>query len=244
MAKNIETKSNDLPEPLPAHLQDSMDMGNENLSSDSVIMPRLALLQQLSPELNENEPEYVPHAAVGELINTLTKETYPSANLINLYFVKNWMVVKKRIEGGGFFGMYNSAEDAVAFINSQENPEVFEIVDTHSHYCLMLNEELDDAECILLPMTSTKLKVSRAWNTMISRKRVARFGCSWIIGTCQEKNKKGSYYNLKIDSDGDYLDKAWFEKAKKHYDSIHESYMRSLVPQATPKALADTEEQN
>lgn len=39
-------------------------------------MPRLAIAQGLSPQLQRNDPKYIPDLKLGELFNTLTREVY------------------------------------------------------------------------------------------------------------------------------------------------------------------------
>ena len=46
--------------------------GLENVTSEDMAIPRLKILQALSPEVNKNDGKYVEGASAGDVINTVT----------------------------------------------------------------------------------------------------------------------------------------------------------------------------
>ena len=61
---------------LPAHLAQDAGLGNENVGTDDLAIPRLDLIQQLSPQIDKSSPKYIEGAETGHIFNTLTGEVY------------------------------------------------------------------------------------------------------------------------------------------------------------------------
>ena len=50
--------------------------GFEDIDSSTIAIPFLRIAQQLSPQLNERKPEYIPGLAHGDFFNSVTKDVY------------------------------------------------------------------------------------------------------------------------------------------------------------------------
>ena len=57
-------------------LQQDAGAGQENMSQDDLAIPRLAILQQLSPQCQKNASEYIEDAEPGYLLNSVTEDMY------------------------------------------------------------------------------------------------------------------------------------------------------------------------
>lgn len=62
---------------VPDYIKQDSSRGNENVSSEDLQLPRLDVLQALSPQINKKKENYIDGAEVGMLFNTLTGELYP-----------------------------------------------------------------------------------------------------------------------------------------------------------------------
>ena len=60
-------------------------MGNENLTSDDLTIPRLSLLQALSQELKKTNSKYIEDAEAGQIANSISKEAVDEIQLINVF---------------------------------------------------------------------------------------------------------------------------------------------------------------
>ena len=49
--------------------------GSEEVSSNDITLPRLQIIQDLSPQHKKNKPEYIDGAEVGDFFNSLMKFT-------------------------------------------------------------------------------------------------------------------------------------------------------------------------
>jgi hypothetical protein len=176
---------------VPAHLQTEAPLGNENVTSGDLAVPRLNLLQAISEEIRT-----VEGAKAGLIYNTVTGELYETVNLINLFFLKDYAIFKKRKLGGGLEGNFPSAAEAQAHLASLSHPDDYDIVDTDKHYCLLLDEKGQPSSPVLIYMSGSKLKVSKNWNADIQLKgrNTDRFAGVWNLSSVTETNKRNEAY--------------------------------------------------
>lgn len=227
MAKNNEeTQLNTRPamnvDEMPEYLRKGSGKGNENVEQTDLVIPRLGLIQDLSPQLDaDNAEKYIHGAKVGQLFNTLTKDLYDSVPVCNLFFRKEYAVFIKREHGGGFRGAYPTQEEAVAGIEATDEPNKCEIVETGQHFCLLLEPETQKVLGeIVVSCTATKLKVSRNWNSMIRMRGGDRYAGTWTIGTVKEKNKKGQPYRNFTITPGPWVKEHVYKLAEKTYEEV------------------------
>ena len=139
MSKDISIVSTEL----PAHIKLGSALGNENVSSEHLSVPRVKQLQKMSNEVDENHSDYMDGAKVGDFINTVTGENYGQEMLIvNVHFKEEFVAWKKREAGGGLLGTYPSKAEAIAALEEQKvKPEEAEIIQTQTHTLLKVDEK-------------------------------------------------------------------------------------------------------
>lgn len=206
---------------LPAHLAQYGSAGNESVGVDDIIIPRLGVIQSLSPELDRDSPKYIDGAKAGDLFNSLTREVYPTP--VEVVFVdrrKEWVVYRKRAFGGGYRGSFPEESQAQTYVRGADIPaEQLEIVENATNFGLVLTQGAVSAE-IVIPMSSTKLKVDRQINSMLRLRGGPRFSSVFLVDTIKEKNDKGTYYNLRANI-GPFVTQEVAAAAQKMYDAIH-----------------------
>lgn len=196
------------------------NLGNENVSNEDLVIPRLAIIQSQSPELDADDPKYIEGAKQGQMFNTLTRALYDAIYLVDCFFRKEYAVFVKRTEGGGFRGSFPTEKEAVQYVAGSEDAQKLEVTETAIHFCLAVNPDTGSVLGeVAVPMTSTKLKVSRNWNSMIRMRGGDRFAGIWKMVTKKEKNDKGSFFNYNV-SPGPWVSEAIYEAAKATYESI------------------------
>lgn len=189
------------PANLPAHLQTGTARGNENVSAEDISIPRIKLLQKMSPELDEGDARYIAEAKAGHLLNSVTNEIMDEVYVMNLFYEKGFTVFKKRDLGGGLFGSFQSKYDAEEALRADGlDVSEYDITETATHTLLMLDEDGNITMPAIMDYASSKLKVSRAWNTDIAMKcggQVDRFAAIYRLTSKLEKNRKGQgYHNI------------------------------------------------
>jgi hypothetical protein len=208
---------------LPAHLAKDAGLGNENVGTSDLAIPRLDLIQQLSPQIDKSSPKYIEGAETGHIFNSLTGEVYDFCFVINLQFEQKWQIFKKRKFGGGFEGSFDSEAEAMAHLDAQSLPhEQYDVVDTAIHKCLKLDENGQPDQPVLIYMSGSKQKVSKNWNSAIQLKnpQAARFASVWTLQSVGEKNRQGQpYHNFKIDFAG-WASKDLYDEAKRLYEGL------------------------
>lgn len=205
---------------LPAHLLDGTGAGNENVSADDMTIPRLDLIQQLSPQLDPSSPKFIEGVKLGDIVDSLSGEVFRSVFLMNLRFEIKWQVFKDRKLGGGFEGSFDTEAQALAHLDENNLPRAnYNVTETAIHTCLMLDDQGTPKQPVLLYLSGSKMKVSKGWNSMITLKnpKADRFASVWCVTAVPEKNRQGQpYQNFKVDFAG-WAPEAQYAAAKEAY---------------------------
>lgn len=235
MAKNEENKEivKTSGEAVPAFLQQSIDetagMGNSTAASDNT-MPFLAILQGLSPQLEENKAEYIEGARKGMLFNTATKQLYDTKNdgpveAVAFAFQKNLVEWIPRDQGGGFVEQHPwisnpkdmGAKPKIDPKSGKQRGWVLDnghdIVDTLYTFLLFPDQPMP----VIIGATSTAHKPMRDWMTMrnnvlIGGKPAPSFAKTYKFSTVYQENEAGSWYTWKIDM-GDWVSEDLYKRA-------------------------------
>ena len=207
---------------MPAHVKQSAGRGNENVSSDSMTIPRIKLLQKMSPEVDKHHANFIEGADPGDFLNSLTNENYGSdLYTISVTFKDDHVVWKKREAGGGFLGTYRSAAEAETAIKEQDKPDEYDIVQTHSHVLLLKDPKTGVLSMpVIMDFASSKLRVSRSWNSQINIKGGDRFSCLWKLSAVATQNRSGQQFmNLDVSFEG-WAQDADYKLAEEFYEKM------------------------
>lgn len=169
-------------------------LGNDNVTMEDISLPRIKIMQALSPELDEDSDSYIDGAKQGNFINSVTGAIYESFYAVNLYYERFYALFRKRQAGGGLVGRFDTQADARAMMDNEGlNPEEHDIVETARHYLAILDDKGEIVDQVLYDMSSTALSVSSGWNTKIQTTKADRFASVWKVDTRKRKNAKGSW---------------------------------------------------
>ena len=127
----ISLVSNDV----PAHVRAAQGAGrgNEDVGS-AIAIPRIKLLQKMSPEVDKYNAKHIAGADVGHFINSISSEVYgEELYAVSLKFKVEYVVWRSMEAGGGLLGNFTNQADAEAAVAAQEKPSEYEIKDTHSN---------------------------------------------------------------------------------------------------------------
>ena len=218
---------------LPDYIQQGDNRGNEDVGIGDVIIPRLELIQALSPCLKESDAAHIEGSKQGMLFNSVTRELYGSAVVVcPVYYRKEYLVWKDRKKGGGFRGSYPTEMEARERIRQEEDAKFFDVVPTDQHFCLRLNDADGTLEEIVISMAKTKLKVSRNWNALIRMGGpIARFSKIYTMTTVEDSNDKGEYHNLAVAPIG-FSPVEVYRRAEALYESINSGSARVVADNA------------
>jgi len=190
---------------IPAHIKNAAGRGNENVGQQ-VTIPRVKLLQKMSDEVDKHHANYVDGAEVGHFLNTLTGENYgEELYALSITFKTEHVVWRAREAGGGLLGAFSSNMEAQDMINQQEKPADYTITETHTHLLLLKNPKTGKLEQtpIVMDFASSKLRISRNWNSQIALKGGDRFAGLWKIKSVAVENRMGNaFMNLDVSFEG------------------------------------------
>lgn len=216
----VDTQSTELA--LPDFLQSAQggDRGREEVQSNDLIIPRLEIIQSLSPARDKKDPNYIVGAEEALIYNNVTRELLgESVNVIPVFYHKEYNIWKDRKAGGGFKGSYKTqveAERALALLPDAANCEV---LDTPTFFCLLVADDGSLSE-VVISMTRSKAKVSRKWNSLIRLANLDSFAKVYTLSTIQDTNNAGeSYYNWSVAPKG-YVTQAQYKSASELYEII------------------------
>jgi hypothetical protein len=201
--------------------------GNENVTMQDIVIPRLEVIQGLSPAVKRGDPGFIEGAQQGMLVNSVSQQLYgDDAMVIPVFFKVQHLVWKRRKDKagksleGGFFGAFDTLEEAQQRCAEEGGEEAdIEVIDTPQHLCLIVNAGSGETEEIMLSMPRTKAKISRKWNSLIRLLGGDRFSRVYKVSTDLESNSQGDFYNFHIEAAG-FPSEAIYQKAEALYNAI------------------------
>lgn len=202
---------------LPSYIKQGQNRGNENVTSEDLQLPRIDVLQALSPQVNKKKDEYIDGAEVGMIFNTLTEELYPKGvSFTPISFVKRYLVWvdRKQDNSGGLRGVFDTNEEAEAFTADQDDASKLEIVATAEHLVL-----LDNGDEVIISMAKSKIKVSRKFNSLVRLNGGDRFARRYLLTSVDDEGAQGEFQNISVANDG-FPPEDVYLKAEKLYEAI------------------------
>lgn len=199
--------------------------GSEGVGIDDMSLPRLSIIQDLSPQRKKSEDAYIDGAEEGMIFNTASNALYATGKvtIIPCYFRAEYVAWKDREKGGGFGGAFDSEDKAEAFIKTQESPDDWAVSYTHQHFCIMVHPDHSETkphlEDVVISMSRSQLKPSRKLNTMVQQAGGDRFSRAYVMSVVGDKGPKGAFFNWSAKQLG-YVPKYLFDKAEATYEAV------------------------
>lgn len=178
--------------------------GFENVTSKDMLIPRLTILQALSPNLKKANAKYVPGSSEGDILDTGTGELMPNPlEFLPAYFNKAYLEWAPRESGGGLKGVHDN--DSIlreCRIDERRNhvlPNGNTVVETGQMFGLNLSAM---GRPSFIAFTSTQLRKLRQWLTLANGERIdvggrqiqpPLFYRAYLLGTAPEGNNKGTW---------------------------------------------------
>lgn len=196
------------------HLNEAMDgSGFEAINLDTMAIPFIRIIQDLSPQMKKTKPEYNPEAEPGMFVNTVNGKLYKGSIkvIIGRYerIFLEWGTTRGKLMG------VHSPEtiELDTTLMRDENNKLVNPANMHSFqdcytYYVVLPDALEEGICIF-SMTSTSIKEAKKLNrnlmhTMLpgGNKRALPYFMVWEITPTLMSNEKGEWFgpSFKFDS--------------------------------------------
>ena len=199
-----------------AFIEDA-NSGLENITAEDLTIPRLKILQALSPEVNKRDGKYVEGASAGDVINTVTSKLYNEDNelvVLPVAYKRLFLEWQPRESGGGLVTQH---EDQAILSKTTKNhigQDVLQngnyIQTSANHFVIVLNKD-GSYDQAMIPMAGTQLKKSRTWNSVMASIKLRSgdkvftppsFSHKYILKTVSESNDRGSWFGWSISNIG------------------------------------------
>lgn len=184
--------------------------GFENVNASDLLIPRLTILQGLSPQVTRGKPEYDPEARVGDIYDIGLQERFPEGvEIVVAHYNKAWLQWGPR--GSNKPPIIHETDDILekATANERNQPTLANgdyIAETAQFYCVNLTTP--DRRKTFIPMASTQLKKARRLLTLAQSERVSAngeervpplFWRSYFLTTVPESNAMGNWMGWKVE---------------------------------------------
>ena len=208
--------------------------GLENITSDDQAIPRLKILMQLSPELDELRDE---GAKPGDIYNTVTEEWYDGTKGLRVLpsaYKRQYVEWADRGQGSGApINVYDASSDILTKTTRDENNkdrlENGNYIETCGDHYVVIIPNGHSSEAIIT-MKATQLKKSRKWNSMLLNLKIKNskgvsfappsYSHYYLLKTVKEGNDKGSWYGWEIGREEQLGDANLYSIAKTFAESV------------------------
>jgi hypothetical protein len=199
--------------------------GLEQVTSAEMVLPRLALCQNTSPQRDRTNPKYIPGLQEGTFFNSLTKGIYgEKLTVMPLFFRKSRIYWKDINEGGGIIcraphGNDCQLNDGKACLHSAWGKDGTPPLCTefYNYACLIYPTN----EPIVVSLKVTGIKAGKEWNSMMRLRGSDPFSGLYDVMAVPARNATGqTYYTYQIvnsPEEGGWVTKDQFVYNEKQY---------------------------
>ena len=188
--------------------------GFENAGRDDFAIPFLVILQSGSPQCKRSDGAYIPGAAEGMLLNSVTKQVIDTATeqviVVPCAYDRSFVEWVTREDGGGFVRQLPVAQGLELQQQCERDeknrdilPNGHQLNDTRSFYVMVIDDAGNPTPAFLT-MTSTQIKKAKQWLMQQNLLKLKdgrgaaytppMFAAKWQVTTVPEQNEKGSWY--------------------------------------------------
>ena len=235
----------------PSFIDESLfGQGFEGMGAEDYAIPFLAVLQKMSPMVDEDGPAYVEGAKAGMLINTVTNKLYDGKSGIQIVpcaYKRSFIQWGGRESSApGFKGEHApeavdqmKAEGKIVelegklYVPNEDgtvNPKKNDLIaDTRSYYVIAIDPTTGERSQAIMSMSSTQIKAAKALSTQLSQRLVKvgnemktppMFANVVRATTISQSNDKGSWSGLRFECESIISDPSLFDQARKFYKAI------------------------
>jgi len=221
-------------------MDDIFQDGGEGAAFDSseLQIPFVRLAQQMSPQINKKDAQYIEGLSSGDMFNTLTNAVYDGEgglNVVPCHVITKYKEFVTRENGGGFVQELDASDPVIAQTHKEGTMDMLpsgnQLVKADEYYCLVLDDE-GGWEPAVVDFKVTQMKVSKRWKTQIAMNKaknpktgmmqiVPIFSTVWKLTTVDETNKRNeTYANYAVSKVGMVEDRNLYNEAKTFRQSI------------------------
>lgn len=206
--------------PINSLFAEDAGVGQENMDRNDYAIPRIRILQDLSPQVKKTEQGYIKGAEAGMICDPVSEQVFSGEHgvlVIPISYRRSHIEWRTREKGGGIVADHG-ADGAILDQTKKDDrgrailPNGNQITINAEYFVFVVDPTTGSHTPYVLGMSGTQLKKSRRWNTMINQLRIqhpsgsgtinpAMFYRTYKLSTEPERNEQGSWFGWHITPD-------------------------------------------
>ena len=198
---------------------DAAPSGLDEVSARDVMVPRLAILQALSPQVTKTKPEFIQGAEQGDFCDIGTGDIFKgSMEVLPCFFATIYLEWAPRDSGKGLAANHGTNASVVGQAKANDNNQLILpngnlIQETATYFVLNLSA---GGRRSFIPLAATQIRSSRRWMTLITAEKIKRadgseftppiYYRSWKATPLSASNAKGTWWTWKFEPSVPVLD--------------------------------------
>lgn len=185
--------------------QQNAGAGLDNVTASDMLVPRLTILQSLSPQLKKRDSAYIEGAEVGDICDVGTGQLYKDGIMfLPVYYRKDYLEWAPRSSGGGLVDIHSDPSILDKTTRNDKKQPVLDngnlIQETAQFFGFNLSA---GRQMCFIPMASTQLKKARKWITLAAGEKLRRadgseftapiFYRAYELSSAEESNAQGEW---------------------------------------------------
>jgi hypothetical protein len=213
--QEVEKAGDDMDD-INAFLAKHSGSGMEAMTADDFQIPRIGIVQSLSPQRNAQKDQYIEGCDEGQIFESVSKELWDGAEgvtVIPCYFQTVYLEWDTETRGSL---VKNHGRDSKLHDETPPNKKKeritkdgTNIVKTAEYYLLLVDRETGSTRRCLLTMSKTALQIAKNWNARINTQleidkktgkpfTVPMWSQAWNLTTSVKSNDNGTWFRWEI----------------------------------------------
>lgn len=206
----VDPKTTSLASPNDDFFGQFAGAGLENVNSTDMLIPRLTIIQALSPQLQRKKAEFIEGSEIGDIVDVSTGELFKDGLLfVPVYYRKDWLEWAPRASGEGLVNIHHDPAIMDKTTRNERKQPVLENGNIISETAQFFGFNLTAGRrrCFI-PLSSTQLKKAKKWITLATSEKLRRadgseyvaplFFRSYSLTTAEESNNQGDWAGWNI----------------------------------------------
>lgn len=219
-----KTKDTAVPSEMAEMFEDDAGAGQEQMDKDDFAIPRMSILQALSPQVKKGDAQ-IEGAEEGTIFDSVSEvmvDGEAGIYVVPISYRRAYIEWRLREDnGGGFVNDHGTNSDVMLGTKKDDRlrditKDGTQIVPTAEYICFIVDKKTGAMSAVCISMSGTQLKKAKRWNTLINTLQIPRvhgdgtfnpamFYKVYHLSTVPESNAKGDWFGWKIAPDEDVI---------------------------------------